>query len=104
LYRDEVNAVVEAGLGRFLQKVEVEPSLQGGKFEGFRIVQLGPSDFWQGVDLTPGDVVTAVNGMPIERETQAYDAFMSLKTAERLAVTYLRNGTQHELVYRIVER
>jgi S1-C subfamily serine protease len=104
LYRDEVVGTVDAGLGRFLQKVEVEPSLKGGKFEGFRIVELRPPTFWRGVDLAPGDVVTSVNGLPIERETEAYAAFMALKTSERLSVNYLRNGTQRELVYRIVER
>jgi type II secretory pathway component PulC len=104
LYRDEVVAVVDGGLGRFLQKVDVEPSLKGGKFEGFRIVALRPHEFWRGVDLAPGDVVTSVNGMPIERETQAYDAFIALKTSERLTVNYLRNGAPRELVYRIVQR
>jgi hypothetical protein len=40
--------------------------------KAFRIVALRPHEFWHGVDLAPGDVVTSVNGMPIERETQAY--------------------------------
>jgi type II secretory pathway component PulC len=95
--------VVQAGLGRFLQKVDVEPSFASGRFQGFRIVELRPGAFWQDVDLRPGDVVLRVNGMPIERETQAYDAFQSLRTANELRVEYLRAGQPRALVYPILD-
>lgn len=104
LWREDVIATVDRGLGYFLQYVEVEPSAPGGRFEGFRIVSLYPPDMWRRVELQPGDVVTRVNGMPIERDTQAYEAFQSLKSADALSVTYLRAGQQRQLVYRIVSR
>ena len=104
LYRDEVNAVVDAGLGSFLQRGEVDASLEHGHFRGFRILRLQPPEYWRGVDLEPGDVVTQVNGMDIERPPQAHRAFASLKTAPRLVVTYRRAGEQRQLVYRIQER
>jgi S1-C subfamily serine protease len=103
LWRDDVAATVDAGLGWFLQRVEVEPRLEGGTFRGFEIKDLRPSEYWQGIDLRVGDVVTTVNGKPIERETQAYDVFQSLKTASEIRVHYLRNGKDRELVLRIVD-
>lgn len=103
LWRDDVTATVDAGLGWFLQRVEVQAKVVGGRFVGFEIVDLRPAEFWRGVDLHPGDVVLAVNGKPIERETQAYEAFQSLKTASELRVKLERGGRQRELVYRIVE-
>jgi type II secretory pathway component PulC len=96
--------VVEAGLGSFLQRVELSPSLEDGAFRGFRVVALGPPEFWQAVDLQPGDIVLSVNGLPIERETQAYEAFQSLKSAEELVVSYRRSGEGRELRYKIVPR
>jgi type II secretory pathway component PulC len=102
LWRDEVHATVDAGLGWFLQRVEVEPAVEAGRFRGFRVVRLRPPEFWQGVDLRPGDVVLSVNGLPIERETQAYEAFQSLKKATELRVRYARGGTERDLVFRIV--
>jgi type II secretory pathway component PulC len=104
IYRDEVVKIVNGGLGRFLQHVDVEASLKGGKFEGFRIVELRPPGFWKGVDLGPGDVVTSVNGMPIEQPPDAYRAFQHLKTADELVITYLRGAEERRLVYRIVDR
>ena len=103
LFRQDVNATVEEGLGYFLQRVSVDPELVGGKFRGFRIVALQPVEWWQGVDLRPGDVVTQVNGMSIERDIDAYQAFQSLRTAPQLKVTFLRGGAPHELVYSIID-
>jgi len=104
LFRDDVVATVDAGLGRFLQRVDVEAAFDNGRFQGFRILELRPPHYWHSVDLAPGDVVTRVNGMPIERETEAYDAFQSLKRAKELRVSYLRAGRPRELVFRIIDR
>jgi len=104
LWRDELLHAVDSGLGRFLQHVEVQPKLEDGTFRGFQIVNLAPEEFWQGVDIQRGDVVTAVNGMPIERETQAYDAFQALKQAKELIVSYQRAGEPRELKFRIIAK
>ena len=104
IWRDELLLTVDGGLGSFLQRVEVEASLPNGRFEGFRIALLHPPEFWQGVDLKPGDVVTRVNGMPIERETEAYDAFQALRSASEIRVSILRGGVPRVLSYRIATR
>jgi type II secretory pathway component PulC len=101
LKRAEVVAFVNAGFWNFLQQVEVEPSLDDGRFRGWVIVALRPPAFWQGVDLAPGDVVTSVNDLPIERETEAFDAFQSLKTAPALSVAYVRSGAARRISYKI---
>jgi hypothetical protein len=104
LWRHDVNAAIDKGLGHFLQRVDVEPEFADEKFLGFKIVQLHPMAWWQGVDILPGDVVLSLNGMPIERATEAYAAFESLRTASELRVAYIRNGQRRELKYAIVEQ
>ena len=54
-------------------------------------------------DLVPGDVVTAVNGRPIERPEQAFAAFQSIAVAKELRVTYERNNARREIAYPIDE-
>ena len=103
LGRGEVVAFVNAGFWNFLQQVEVEPSLNDGRFRGWVIVALKPPTFWQGIDLAPGDVVTSVNDLPIERETEAFDVFQSLKTAPALNVAYVRGGAARRISYRITD-
>ncbi|MBN1612174.1 MAG: hypothetical protein JW940_36420 [Polyangiaceae bacterium] len=104
LWRDELLATIQAGLGSFLQHVELEPHLVGGRFSGFSIVALRPAAYWDGVDLRPGDIVTGVNGMPIEHPTEAHAAFVALGSARELRVSLIRDGVARQLVYRIVKR
>ena len=87
------------------ERVEIDdhPVLVGGKFHGFRIAVLRDAAFWSGVDLRPGDVVTAVNGFPIERPEQAQTAFDSLEVASELRVAYDRDGQPKEFAYAIVD-
>jgi len=92
LKRADVERVVDAGLGRFLGQVAIEPHLSAGRFTGWSIVGLQPPELWRGVDLQLGDVVTRINGMPIERDVQAFDAFQAVRHAEQLEVSYLRQG------------
>jgi type II secretory pathway component PulC len=104
LFREDVNAVIDGGFPQFLQRVEVEPRLVQGQFRGWNIVNLSPREFWSGVDLKPGDIVTRVNGLPIERETEAFDVFESLKESDSLRVAFQRDGQDRLLEYRIVQR
>ena len=86
LFRDDVTRAVDQGFGMFLQKIKVEANVLDGKFAGWIVRALYPRDFWDGIDLQPGDVVTQVNDKPIERDNQAFEVFQSLKTAPRLSV------------------
>lgn len=104
LFRQDVDAFIDGGFPQFLQRVDVEARVVDGQFRGWSIVNLMPREFWNGVDLRPGDIVTAVNDLPIERDTEAYDAFESLKAADTLRVAFQRDGQSHVLVYKIVER
>jgi type II secretory pathway component PulC len=103
LRRRDVVALLDAGFGRFLQQVAVEPSLDAGRFRGWTILELRPVEFWRSVDLQPGDVVKSVNGLPLEREIEAWEAFESLRGADELHVTYQRGAAQRGLRYRIVD-
>jgi type II secretory pathway component PulC len=105
LKRSVIHAVVAQGLGAFLQHVELDgaPVRVAGKFRGFRIAALRDAQLWSGVDLQPGDVITRVNGFPIERPEQAQTAFESLEVAGELRVSYERDGEPRELVYPIVD-
>jgi hypothetical protein len=102
LWRRDVVAALSRGLGDFLSRLQLEPALAAGKFHGWRVMGLRAGDpLWQGTDIAPGDVVTAVNDRPIERPEQAFAAFQSLAVTKELRVTYERNRVRRELVYPI---
>ena len=64
LWRKDVDEVLDAGLGKFLQRAELRPQLPEGTFVGFRVLELRPPAWWQGVDLLPGDVINPRTPMP----------------------------------------
>ena len=105
LRRAEVHRIVANGLGAFLSRVSLDDhpaKTSDGKFVGFRITAL-QGDSWRGVDLKPGDVVTKVNGFPIERPEQALEVFQSLDIASELRVGVERDGVPRELRYSIID-
>jgi S1-C subfamily serine protease len=103
--RSWLKRMLVEGLGSFLRFVELDdhPVTVNGRFRGFRIVALRGPIFTSAVDVRPGDVVTAVNGLPIERPEQAEAAFESLATAHELRVSIERDGVPRELAYPIVD-
>lgn len=102
LPRAAVLATLSHGLGAFLGRLDTEPVVDAGHFRGWRIVRLHERDpLWKGVDLGPGDIVTRINGKPIERPEQALNAFQGLAIDPQLRVAYERNGKPRELVYLI---
>lgn len=104
LPRAQVVAVVDAGLGRFLEGVEAEPVVQGGRFIGFRLITLYPADErFADLDLRPQDIITRVNGQSIEKPDQAFQVFDSLRVASQLAIEYLRGSERRELRFDIVD-
>jgi type II secretory pathway component PulC len=100
--RAELDAVLAAGLGRFLQRIETEAHVDAGRFVGHRVRALSDGVF-AGVDLQPGDTIVSVNGLPIERPEQAMAAWDALRVASELTIEYLRDGEARQLRFAIAE-
>lgn len=90
--RTALAPVIGRGLGRFLSTLEVSPVLAQGRFVGFRLERAEALPAWRaaGLDLRPGDVVTAVNGHSIERPDEALEVFQSVRAAPALRLAVVR--------------
>jgi hypothetical protein len=99
--REDVLALIGDGPPAFLQRVEVEPAVEpDGRFRGWRVVAIRDQDLAAG-DVKPGDVITRVNGQPIENPIQFFDVFQSLAFAPELRLSVDRAGGPQELRYAI---
>ncbi|MCB9547745.1 MAG: hypothetical protein H6706_18110 [Myxococcales bacterium] len=97
--RGDLEAVVAAGAQRFIASLQVVPVMDGRRFRGFQLAGVRPDSPLAGSEnVRVGDVVVAVNGLPVERPDQFMKAWGGLKKAERIDVKLLR-GAQ-PLVYR----
>jgi hypothetical protein len=100
IHRAELEAVLEKGPPWILARVDMEEVLDAGKFVGWRIREL-PHE-WKGIDLESGDVVTAVNTMPLETPNDFWAAWTTLSVASELKVSYLRDNEAREMRLPIV--
>jgi type II secretory pathway component PulC len=101
--RADVDAAVAAGVARFIQGFEVMEELdQYDRFVGWKIGKVYEREKFEGLGIGTGDVITSINGLPLERPAHAYEALMSLKTAQSIDVEYLRGGRMMRLSLPIV--
>ena len=103
--RAELAKVLDASPGFFLQHVQTEPRFAHGRFHGWRLVSFFPGDArFAGVDLQAGDVVTRVNGKPIEEPDQFMVVWTELRTSKELIVDVERAGAARTLRWTIADK
>jgi type II secretory pathway component PulC len=98
--RADLDALLAAGPGALLTRVETAPVHQAGRFVGFRITGF-PQGAPRAIDLRAGDVVLRVNGHGVERPEQYFEAFRTLAGAAEIRFEILRDGEPMELLYPI---
>lgn len=77
---------------RLMDVVRAMPVQEQGKLTGYRVYPAGNSPVFTQLGLHPGDVVTAVNGIPLTDPAQSMRILAALKTSEQISITMLRNG------------
>ncbi len=100
LSRGHLEAVLRQGPARLLANVPIEAAMEKDKFIGWRLQDLPIS--WKGIELQPGDIITAVNAMPLKTPTEFWAAWTTLAVASELKVAYLRDGDERALSVPIV--
>jgi hypothetical protein len=96
LLRADVDQALEQGPVWILRRVVPEAVIQDGAFVGWQLVAM-PEE-WAGIAIQPGDIVTRVNGVTLERPGDLWKAWVALTVAPELKITYLRGGAAKELV------
>ena len=77
---------------RLMDVVRAMPVQEQGKLMGYRVYPASNSPVFAQLGLKPGDVVTAVNGIPLTNPAQSMQLLSALKTSEQISITLTRNG------------
>ena len=101
LRRAALDELLAKGPAYVLAMVQIDSAKKDGKFVGFQIVSFR-ADLPAYLDLRPGDVVTRVNDLPIERPEQFFAVFEALKTATAVKFDLLRDGAPQAILVPIV--
>ena len=79
------------------RRVQVVPVMDGTRMAGVRLAAGADAALLGQLGLEPGDVVTAVNGLPVDSLARGQDIMAGLANARSVRVTVQRGGTPTDL-------
>jgi general secretion pathway protein C len=78
--------------------IRPQPVFANGKQRGYRVYPGRQRDQFTALGLKAGDLVTEINGTPLDDPSRGKDVFASLASASQISVTVERNGSPTSLV------
>jgi len=72
----------------------VQPVMEGGKLKGYKLSPNKEKQLFRQVGLRPGDVVTSVNGIPLDDPATVGQVLNQLTNSSELTLTLDRGGRQ----------
>ena len=84
------------------KNLRIDPVMDNGRMAGVRVSMAnGDEGMMARLGLMPGDVVTAVNGMPVDSVARGQQIMESLRTASSVRVTVARGGVPTEITVQL---
>ena len=80
-----------------------QPVFANGKQTGFRVYPGRNRQAFVRLGLRPGDLVTAINGTPLDDADHSQEIFRTLGSAAEAHVTVTRNGQQQDVVLNLAQ-
>lgn len=82
-----------------MNMVRFEPHESDGELQGFRMQPRGSEnrELLHDLGLTSDDVITAINGIPLDDSSRITEAIKALRTADQLQVRFRRAGESRTL-------
>ena len=94
---DRMRELVSRDPGIIADIMRPEPVFAGGKQQGFRVYPGRNRDAFVRLGLRPGDLVTAIDGTPLDDPARGEQILSTLGSSSEARVTILRNGQQQDL-------
>ena len=83
------------------KRVQVTPVLDNGRIAGVRVSTAGDTALMARLGLRPSDIVTAVNGIPVDSVARGQQILDSLGSATDVRVTVTRDGVPSEVTMKL---
>ncbi len=74
-----------------------QPVFAQGKQRGYRVYPGRNRQAFMRLGLRPGDLVTAINGTPLDDPARGNEVFRTIGSSSETRITVMRNGRQQEL-------
>jgi general secretion pathway protein C len=105
VYLDSLGRVVDKPPGNLEKIMRINELIddQTGKMRGFRVYPLASGKPMHTLGLYPGDVVTAINGTPLDDRRRSKEILNSIQSSGAASVTIERQNQKLDLVLNIAE-
>jgi general secretion pathway protein C len=100
---ERMRQMVSSDPGIIGQLMRPQAVFAGGKMRGFRVYPGANRQAFARLGLRPGDMVTAINGTPLDDKDRAQEVFNTLSSSTEARVSLTRNGRQQELVLNLAQ-
>ena len=100
LNRERMESALE-NLGELMDQATIRPHIEDGTAAGISITGIKPNALFRRMRLRNGDIITGVNGRPIESVEDAIAIFEDFSSASELKIDIKRRGRNQTLDYRI---
>lgn len=81
------------------REVRVVPAFHGGRAEGFKVFGIRPGSTAMLLGLRSGDVITAVDGIPLTSPEYALQAYARARAVDRIVLAVKRRGAPMTLTW-----
>jgi general secretion pathway protein C len=100
LKSDQIESALE-NLDQLMDQARIRPHIEDGKPSGISITGIKPNTIFRKMRLRNGDIITGVNGDPIESVDDAMKIFGDLTSTPEVQVEIKRRGRKRVLNYKI---
>lgn len=90
-----------ADFNNILTQARAVPNFENGISAGYKLFQIVPGSIYDKLGLQNGDVITGLNGTPINDPGKAFEMLNELKTANHLELQVKKDGKQMTYTYDI---
>jgi len=94
---DSVRQLVEQDPATVSEIIRPQPVFAGGQQKGYRVYPGRNRAQFARLGLMPGDLVTAVNGAPLDDPSQSLESLRSVGTGSPVMLTIERNGQVQQI-------
>ncbi|MBI3599086.1 MAG: hypothetical protein HY097_00355 [Nitrospinae bacterium] len=88
-------------MNQVLTDARLTPNIINGKVEGFRIGEIKPRGIFDAIGLRNGDILTRVNGYPIDSPEKAVQVISGLKGESSVNLDLIRENQRMSFLYQI---
>ena len=95
-----------SNLGAVLNQARMVPNIipgTGGRVQGFRFVSIQPGSVYEKLGFKPMDVITAVNGEPVNSPTKAMEFYQAMRNDSSFKIGIIRNGREETMEYSVTK-